>query len=556
MMKRLTYLTLLFALALAGSGCGREHRQIKAQLLEQSREAVKKLDTPEAQSLQERIDSLASATVVADTVVGDVCAEVAKQLRLGRHYKELWAYVNDAGEQLERINDDRAMQDRLMNMNLEVAAGYYDLRLYDRHLQLLIKLKPTAERYGFDDHLAEIHIDMAATYSEKNQYDRALSELQHVLDNKDKIADKELIEIAYYNIAWAWRGKENYDKAVEYGMLALHHVPEGNTLLEMRTRVGIATFYNRMQEYSLAQRQLEMARDYYVKNGHDDDLLALLPKLGISQWKQGHTAQAQEVFEQSLAVLDRGSVMAKMAALNQYAIFCDSMGMHDKQIALQKELLKEYEKTIQDSGNEMLTQLYSDELATSDKNLRDYRRSRVELWVSIAVFLSVLAGAVWWMRRRYLRLRQQKCEVEAVSDERQEHLMVAAVDEMKFTAFTQSLAQELQELQKTVANEPPRVAVQELRKVTSRVMRMESERDNELVTLANAEFFKRLLERFPDLTNNDLRVCALLRRGMTSKEIADIMCRESQTIDITRTRIRRKCGLQPDEDLNTFMMKI
>ena len=141
-------------------------------------------------------------------------------------------------------------------------------------------------------------------------------------------------------------------------------------------------------------------------------------------------------------------------------------------------------------------------------------------------------------------------------DERQEHLLVAAVDEMKFTATAQSLAKQLQDLQKTVAQEPAKTALQELRKITSQVMRLESERNNELTTLANADFFKRLLEQWPDLTNNDLRICALLRRGMTSKEIAAVMCRESQTIDITRTRIRRKCGLQPDEDLNTFMMKV
>ena len=557
-MRQTEYVIIvLLAAVVMAAGCDRTHNAEVTALLEQGHELVKKLDSREAHSLLERIDSLQGEHHVADTLVADMCADVALQLRMAKRYKELNAWVNDANEHLEHIaTHECPMQERIMGMNLELAASYYDLRLLDRYMQLLIKLETTAKRYNFVNHLAEIYIDMAATHSEKGQYDKALSVLQSVIDRKDQITDKELVEIAYYNIAWAWRGKGNYDKAVEYGMLALHNVPAGNTLLEMRTRVGIGTFYNNMHEYSLALKQFETTAAYYRQNGNDEDLCAVLPKLALSQWKLGHIQEAQETFEQSLDIHNKGSVMASMAALNHYAVFCDSIGMHTKQIELLKQLCKEYEALVTDNSNDALTQLYSDELARNDKNLTDYQRSRKQLWWSVSLLLLAMVGIVWGMQRRYERLERKKREVESVSDERQEHLLVAAVDEMKFTAFAQSLTKQLQDLQRTVAQEPAKTALQELRKITSQVMRLESERNNELTTLANADFFKRLLERWPDLTNNDLRICALLRRGMTSKEIAEIMCRESQTIDITRTRIRRKCGLQPDEDLNTFMMKV
>ena len=557
-MRQTEYVIIvLLAAVVMAVGCDRGHNAEVAALLEQGHELVKKLESREAHHLLERIDSFRDERHVADTLAADVCADVALQLRMAKRYKELNAWVNDANEHLERIaTHERPMQERIMRMNLIATEAYFDLKLYDRFMQMLIKLEVTAKRYQLNDQLQQIHIDMAAVCNEKGQYDKALTILQGVVEHKDDLGNIEDLVIAYNNIAWAWRGKGNFDKAVENAMLALHNVPAGNTLMEMRTRSNIGTYYNRMHEYSLAQKQLEMAVDYYDKHNVVDELCGTLPKLATSLWKQGQIAAAKATFERVMSIRDMGPLMAKTAILNNYAAFCDSMGDYRLEINLLQQLQGVNDSILLGSSNDALTQLYSDELARGDKNLTDYQRSRKQLWWSVSLLLLAMAGIVWGMQRRYERLERQKREVESVSDERQEHLLVAAVDEMKFTATAQSLAKQLQDLQKTVAQEPAKTALQELRKITSQVMRLESERNNELTTLANADFFKRLLERWPDLTNNDLRICALLRRGMTSKEIAAVMCRESQTIDITRTRIRRKCGLQPDEDLNTFMMMV
>lgn len=67
------------------------------------------------------------------------------------------------------------------------------------------------------------------------------------------------------------------------------------------------------------------------------------------------------------------------------------------------------------------------------------------------------------------------------------------------------------------------------------------------------EFFKKLKERFPDLSNNDLRLCAYLKIGLNSKEIAELLNIQPSSFYISRSRLRKKLSLKPQEDLYNFL---
>lgn len=67
------------------------------------------------------------------------------------------------------------------------------------------------------------------------------------------------------------------------------------------------------------------------------------------------------------------------------------------------------------------------------------------------------------------------------------------------------------------------------------------------------DFFKKLKEEFPGLSSNDLRLCAYLKIGLNSKEIAEIMNIMPSSSYISRSRLRKKLNLQADEDLYSFL---
>ena len=70
------------------------------------------------------------------------------------------------------------------------------------------------------------------------------------------------------------------------------------------------------------------------------------------------------------------------------------------------------------------------------------------------------------------------------------------------------------------------------------------------------EFFKKLKDKFPSLSTHDLRLCAYLKIGMNSKEIAELLNIQPSSAFVSRSRLRKKLNIAVDEDINTFLNKI
>jgi len=69
-------------------------------------------------------------------------------------------------------------------------------------------------------------------------------------------------------------------------------------------------------------------------------------------------------------------------------------------------------------------------------------------------------------------------------------------------------------------------------------------------------FYQTLDTRFPELTHVERKVCAMLKLDMSSKEIAAITMTHPESVDTTRSRIRKKLGLEKDENLSEFLNKL
>jgi tetratricopeptide (TPR) repeat protein len=71
------------------------------------------------------------------------------------------------------------------------------------------------------------------------------------------------------------------------------------------------------------------------------------------------------------------------------------------------------------------------------------------------------------------------------------------------------------------------------------------------------QFYKVLNERFPDLSPSDRRLCAFLKLNMTTKEISAITHQNAKSIDVARTRLRKKLNLTgTDHNLVSFLLHL
>ncbi len=75
-------------------------------------------------------------------------------------------------------------------------------------------------------------------------------------------------------------------------------------------------------------------------------------------------------------------------------------------------------------------------------------------------------------------------------------------------------------------------------------------------TETNPNFFHVLNQQFDGLTKNELRLCALLKMNLSTKDIANMLNISDDGVKKARYRLRKKLDLQTNESLDDFIFKL
>ncbi|MEO0731696.1 MAG: triple tyrosine motif-containing protein, partial [Bacteroidota bacterium] len=203
-------------------------------------------------------------------------------------------------------------------------------------------------------------------------------------------------------------------------------------------------------------------------------------------------------------------------------------------------------------------------------------------WWAIAGYLG-LAGCLlflnyWWQRRRLRAQRRELLEQEQAALSKQavayqrETLVIKLNDlENELLDGKRQLRLKTIELAKKARESEEKTRL--LRTVQARIKSLGGAsagwsrlhqlledrigRDDQTFDLQmeelNRDFLTALQERYPELTTYDARLCLYLRTGLSSREIADILNVLPSSVNVSRSRLRKKLGLNVGEDLTKFL---
>ncbi len=72
----------------------------------------------------------------------------------------------------------------------------------------------------------------------------------------------------------------------------------------------------------------------------------------------------------------------------------------------------------------------------------------------------------------------------------------------------------------------------------------------------NKNFYTRLKQKYPDISSNDLKICALIKLNLSIKEMASILNISPDSVKTARYRLRKKLQLATEENLTDFILSI
>ncbi|MFH4966938.1 LuxR C-terminal-related transcriptional regulator [Gaetbulibacter sp. M240] len=103
--------------------------------------------------------------------------------------------------------------------------------------------------------------------------------------------------------------------------------------------------------------------------------------------------------------------------------------------------------------------------------------------------------------------------------------------------------------------------VTQLKKINKIIDRNLSDNDDwklfeEAFNNADKDFLKKIKSSHPELTSNDLRLCAYLRLNLSSKEIAPLLNISPRSVEVKRYRLRKKLNLEHNDSLSDYILEI
>lgn len=197
-----------------------------------------------------------------------------------------------------------------------------------------------------------------------------------------------------------------------------------------------------------------------------------------------------------------------------------------------------------------------------EQRLRETQKRKLNNLISgliIGALVLVIALMVLLLKLWRNRVRQSELEQQALKNElelRNKELTTHVMYQVKKNEFILSISRQLHANLYKLRPENRKVIEDVIRDLESDSKDNAWEEFETRFHRVHADFNKKLLDKFPDLSANELRLCAFLKLNMNTKEIAAITYQSTNSIDTARSRLRQKLGISKDDNLVAFLNQI
>ncbi|NND31919.1 MAG: tetratricopeptide repeat protein, partial [Saprospiraceae bacterium] len=252
---------------------------------------------------------------------------------------------------------------------------------------------------------------MALVLSEQNKVSDAIEQYHKAIDVCQNTGDSTRLAAMYNNLAGAYLKANDYDKAIEYYELTkAMDLRENYTWGIFNSYHNIGNVYIWKEDFSEAQRNLEVAYEMQQKIGSVQELVMTAYKLGYVLAKNGRSEQGIKLLEESLQLArengyrfyeeqalkylsevfsDRELPTKALSYYREYKAISDSI-WKDQLAAKTEELQLQYATT---EHKAQIARLDADN-QLKDLKLIQASRTRLAL-ISGIILLAVIATLIW-----------------------------------------------------------------------------------------------------------------------------------------------------------------
>lgn len=459
--------------------------------------------------------------------------------------------------------------------------------------------------------LIRVNLILGNIYIQRDNNPEAMSYYHQAIGISEESGIERFLPNLFNNLGIVHLNMKNYEQALELYSKALRMFErKGDSSNIAGTTANIGSIYTDLGEYDMAKTYYSNAYNIFKRINNEEGEAHALFKLGLVEIMQKQYDEAMEHLNQSLEIQENldvtlagsKSIFLSETLINKGIIFLKT-GRIDKAITNlqtgldlaietgQLSLIALASQNLSDTYSQKnhpikalnyykIYKIYSDSLFNEenirritqlemqyqfDSKLKEQKLNELKQKRQNLIYIIISGGLLFILILAILLLRleknkKRKVELEKQSlksqlDFRNKELATYVLYNLKKSEFILNISEKLKKVKLQETSQNKKVIDEILREMKSSSKKDEWKEFEIRFQNVYTGFYKKLSSTFPDLTPNELRLCAFLRLNMTTKDISAITYQSYSSIDIARYRLRKKLDLEKDDNLITFLSK-
>lgn len=459
----------------------------------------------------------------------------------------------------------------LANVYLLLSEDYKRNLDYENALKLLFRAMEIFKKEGTRKKLGETYNSIGGNFYDQGNYDKAFEYFSNSLEIFEDLEEVQLKGSLYNNLGEIYRLNKDYNRAIEYYKKSLQ------IFVFFNDQLRLALLYTNLGNVYL-EKSLPDSAEYYLSLGLEmsnftgdlnrmSSIRISIGKLYLSKgnWELAHEniKTGYELASQNLNFTNMSIASELLSEL--YGEKKDYENAYEYYIIYRNIDDSLHNKKSLEKITQMEMNLYYDlknevrRIEVQQTNLRYFTIAFI--LVSISILVILLYGRQR-IRTRQIRtmgenLKIEKEQLQEEIDHKNRELTTNVMFLVKKNELINYISEKLLRV-KTDFKPTIRKAVDEI------VMDLQSNVDQNIWKVfedrfreVHKDFYNNLMLKFPNLSDNDKKLCAFIRLNMNTKEIAAITHQSPNSIEVARTRLRKKLNISnTDTSLNSFLSQI
>ena len=437
-------------------------------------------------------------------------------------YDKSAEYFFESLRLFEKINDKEGI---ILAFN-SIGSVYFSQKKYEKALEYSFKAMNIIKELNDQDGIARQLNNIAAVYGSRKDYVKAGEYLEESLKISKELGNRRLEGVNYLNLGTINKQLKNYDKAIENLGYALSVFEDmQNTIYIARCQIGIGHYYLHINKIN--QSLIHATKAY----------------------EEGEKYEFKTIILNSAELLSQ-IYLSKKDTLKSYYYniikyqMKDSLNLEESLTQLSKlELQYEFHKKEQE---ERIKQQQKDYL---------YLITIISL-----IFISVIITIVLLTRQKVKAKNAlfEKKQLENKIEFKNKELAINVMSLIKKNEMLSGISDQLILLKSKAVKDETKKTLQVIARKLKKNSESEIWEEFELrFKQVHGEFYSKLLEKFPDLSQGEQRLCAFLRLNMSTKEISDLTGQSISALEMARFRLRKKLGISStDVNLVNFLSQV